>query len=125
MKDDPSDPAHTSGASEQKTETRSGAVPRGPIPKKIGHYTIRRVIASGGMGTVYEAAQKQPRRPVAIKVMRHGVTSRSALRRFEYESQILARLRHPNLAQGQKAPRTVEEVSTSLSHTGSDPSVVS
>jgi len=99
MKDDPSDPAHTSGASEQKTETRSGAVPRGPIPKKIGHYTIRRVIASGGMGTVYEAAQEQPRRPVAIKVMRHGVTSRTALRRFEYEAQLLARLSHPCIAQ--------------------------
>ncbi len=69
------------------------------IPKQIGHYHIKRVIASGGMGTVYEAIQEHPRRSVALKVMKHGVASRSAMRRFEYESQILARLRHPGIAQ--------------------------
>ncbi len=68
-------------------------------PKEIGHYKIRRVIGSGGMGTVYEAIQENPRRKVAIKVMRSGVTSRSALRRFEYESQILGRLHHIGIAQ--------------------------
>src|SRR4030095_6753861 len=31
--------------------------------------------------------------------MRSGITSRSALRRFEYEAQLLARLRHPGIAQ--------------------------
>ncbi len=81
------------------SETRE--VPHAPasIPKKIGQYQIRRVIASGGMGTVYEAVQEHPRRPVAIKVMKRGVTSRSAQRRFEYESQLLARLSHPCIAQ--------------------------
>jgi eukaryotic-like serine/threonine-protein kinase len=69
------------------------------IGKAIGRYHIRRVIASGGMGTVYEAVQESPRRTVALKVMKHGIASRSALRRFEYESQILARLRHPGIAQ--------------------------
>jgi len=51
------------------------------------------------MGTVYEAVQEKPHRTVALKLMRHGIASRSALRRFEYESQILARLRHPGIAQ--------------------------
>ncbi|MGD2110326.1 MAG: tetratricopeptide repeat protein [Phycisphaerae bacterium] len=69
------------------------------IPESIGRYTIRRVIASGGMGTVYEAEQVNPRRAVAVKVMKQGVTSRSALRRFEFESQLLAHLRHPAVAQ--------------------------
>ncbi|MGD2109722.1 MAG: protein kinase [Phycisphaerae bacterium] len=69
------------------------------VPLQIGQYRIRRVIASGGMGTVYEAAQERPRRVVAVKVMKHGVTSRSALRRFEFESQLLAQLRHPGVAQ--------------------------
>ncbi len=68
-------------------------------PQKIGRYHVKRVIASGGMGTVYEAVQEQPRRTVAVKVMKQGLTSRSALRRFEYEAQILARLRHPGIAQ--------------------------
>jgi len=67
-------------------------------PKRIAHYHVKRVIASGGMGTVYEATQDHPRRTVAIKVMKHGVTSPRALRRFEYESQILARLHHPCIA---------------------------
>ncbi len=72
---------------------------RTQLPKRIGHYRIKRVIASGGMGTVYEAAQEKPRRVVALKVMKKGVASPSAMRRFEYESQILARLRHPGIAQ--------------------------
>ncbi|MHC4447401.1 MAG: protein kinase domain-containing protein [Planctomycetota bacterium] len=70
-----------------------------PMPDRIGQYRVRRIIASGGMGTVYEAMQEQPRRRVALKVMKAGIASKSALRRFEYESQILARLRHPGIAQ--------------------------
>lgn len=74
--------------------------PRPPTcPDRIGRYHIKRVIASGGMGTVYEAVQESPRRVVAVKVMKQGIASKSALRRFEYESQILARLRHPGIAQ--------------------------
>ena len=66
---------------------------------RIGQYRLVRVISSGGMGTVYEARQEQPERTVAVKVMKQGVVSRSARRRFEYEAQILARLRHPGIAQ--------------------------
>ncbi|MHC4273274.1 MAG: protein kinase domain-containing protein [Planctomycetota bacterium] len=69
------------------------------IPDKIGHYRIKRVIAAGGMGIIYEAVQDHPRRTVALKVIKQGIASRSALRRFEYEAQILARLRHPGIAQ--------------------------
>ncbi len=72
---------------------------RQKIPDKIGHYALKRVIAAGGMGVVYEAVQEHPRRTVALKIMKQGIASRSALRRFEYESQILARLRHPGIAQ--------------------------
>jgi tetratricopeptide (TPR) repeat protein len=67
--------------------------------RRIGHYALQGVIASGGMGTVFKAVQESPRRVVAIKVMRSGVTSASALRRFDYESQLLGRLRHPGIAQ--------------------------
>lgn len=69
------------------------------MPKKIGHYTIKRLIGEGGIGAVYEAVQTQPRRTVAVKVLRSGSVSPSSLRRFEYESQLLARLRHPGIAQ--------------------------
>ena len=70
-----------------------------PLPERIGRYRVKRVIAAGGMGVVYEAVQERPHRTVALKVMRPGVASQSSQRRFEYESQILARLRHPNIAQ--------------------------
>jgi tetratricopeptide (TPR) repeat protein len=69
------------------------------LPQKIGRYEIKRLIGSGGMGAVYEAVQDQPRRTVALKVMRSAVASPMALRRFEYESQLLAKLRHPCIAQ--------------------------
>ncbi|MEE2906459.1 MAG: serine/threonine-protein kinase, partial [Planctomycetota bacterium] len=69
------------------------------IGTTVGQYTIKRVIGSGGMGTVYEALQQSPRRTVALKMMKPGVVSRNALRRFEYEAQTLGRLRHDNIAQ--------------------------
>jgi WD40 repeat protein len=65
----------------------------------LGGIRIVRLIAEGGMGQVYEGRQERPRRTVAVKVMRPGVTSGSALKRFEFESQVLARLRHPGIAQ--------------------------
>ncbi|MHC4129504.1 MAG: tetratricopeptide repeat protein, partial [Planctomycetota bacterium] len=67
--------------------------------RKIGRYTVRRSIAAGGMGVVYEAVQDHPHRLVALKVMRHGAASRAALGRFRHESEILGRLQHPNIAQ--------------------------
>ncbi len=66
---------------------------------QLGKYRLQHVIAAGGMGTVYEALQEEPRRTVALKVMRPGLASRSALCRFKHESEILGRLRHPGIAQ--------------------------
>ena len=57
--------------------------PTARIPERIGHYHIKRMLASGGMGTVYEATQQKPRRTVAVKVMKQGIASRSALRSSE------------------------------------------
>ena len=76
-----------------------GVAAAAPLPERIGQYHVTRIIASGGMGVVYEAVQAHPHRTVALKVMRGGIASPSALRRFDHESQILARLRHPNIAQ--------------------------
>ena len=67
------------------TETQAqsdDARPAAAIPKRIGQYHIKRAIASGGMGTVYEAVQEKPRRTVAVKLMRAGIASRSPLGRF-------------------------------------------
>lgn len=80
------------------TSASSVAPAAGPSPH-IGRYRVKRLIGTGGMGAVYEAMQEQPRRIVALKVMKRGIGSRSALRRFEYEAQLLARLRHQGIAQ--------------------------
>lgn len=86
------------------------------IGRVIGAYALESVIARGGMGTVYLAAQEKPRRKVAVKVMRTGLWSGSAERRFEYESHILGRLQHPNIAQVYEAG--VGEVAVDSSSAG-------
>lgn len=65
----------------------------------LGGVTIVRALGAGGMGRVYEAQQLAPSRLVAVKVMRDGIVSASQMKRFEYEAQVLARLRHPHVAQ--------------------------
>jgi serine/threonine protein kinase len=80
------------------TGTTDPEIPSG-IPQRIGKYHIRNVIGSGGMGIVYLASQEHPHRSVALKVLRREHVTDSAMRRFEFESEILARLRHPNIAQ--------------------------
>jgi WD40 repeat protein len=70
-----------------------------PVAVLQGHYRIIRALGEGGMGVVYEAEQTIPRRPVAIKAIRSGLTSRQILSRFEREAHILGRLQHPGIAQ--------------------------
>ena len=70
-----------------------------PLPESIGRYRIVRLLGEGGMGAVYEAQQDQPRRNVALKVIRAAWASPELLRRFEQESQALGRLHHPGIAQ--------------------------
>ncbi len=83
-------------------ELRAALTPEAPLGapgERLAGYEVVRVLAEGGMGTVYEALQESPRRRVALKVMRTGLGSPSARRRFQYEVDVLARLRHPNIAQ--------------------------
>ena len=69
------------------------------VTMRLGHYKVLRRIAEGGMGAVYEAEQDNPRRPVALKVIRPGFASPALLKRFTHEAQILGRLHHPGIAQ--------------------------
>ncbi|MBS0196131.1 MAG: serine/threonine protein kinase [Planctomycetes bacterium] len=89
--------AASAGASTMAGSTRSDDV--SGLPERIGNYRILRLIGAGGMGAVYEAEQDSPRRTVALKVMRGALSSPQAARRFEYESQLLGKLRHPAIAQ--------------------------
>lgn len=69
------------------------------VGSHVGAFEVLRVIAGGGMGVVYEARQQQPRRPVALKIMKPGYATPAMLRRFQLEAELLGRLRHPNIAQ--------------------------
>jgi WD40 repeat protein/predicted Ser/Thr protein kinase len=69
------------------------------IPERVGRYRVLRLLGEGGMGIVYEAEQDNPRRPVALKVIRPGLLSPPLAKRFSHEAQILGRLHHPGIAQ--------------------------
>jgi len=70
----------------------------GDAEPALARYTILRRIGAGGMGVVYEAEQQNPRRPVALKVLRPAVVSERTLQRFADEARLLARLDHPGIA---------------------------
>ena len=69
------------------------------LGEELGGVRILRIIADGGMGRVYEGLQHKPRRTVAVKVIRSGLITPALMKRFEYESQVLASLTHPGIAQ--------------------------
>jgi eukaryotic-like serine/threonine-protein kinase len=70
-----------------------------PLPANIGRYRVIRLLGEGGMGAVYEAEQDQPRRRVALKVIKAAWASPTTLQRFALESQSLGRLQHIGIAQ--------------------------
>lgn len=61
---------------------------------RLGPYSILEVIGEGGMGIVFKAQEPQPRRTVAIKVMRPEVATPEFRTRFLRESQLLATVEH-------------------------------
>ena len=98
-RDGPADPAA------EQTSTGFGddpptvpSYPQQHVDRVIGNYRIVRHIGEGGMGVVFEA-QQQPRREVALKVIRGGAfVDEAQVRMFQREAQSLARLKHPGIA---------------------------
>ncbi len=76
------------------------ATPRPTLPSTpmagevIGErFVIEGLARSGGMGSVYLAADRHTGEPVALKVLRHGRSANAS--RFAQEARILAELAHP------------------------------
>ncbi len=87
------------------TIPKSESLPAPPI--FIGDHHILRKLGEGGMGVVYEAEQQQPRRPVALKVIRGGrLVDAYQVKLFQREVQALARLKHPGIAAIYESGRT-------------------
>jgi len=88
----------THDSDESATTPLHHSAPASARPDTIGRYRIIRRVGQGGMGTVYEAEQESPKRTVAVKVIRAGLTNAILLKRFEHEAQTLGRLQHPGIA---------------------------
>jgi len=61
---------------------------------RLGPYRVLDVLGEGGMGIVLKAEEPQPRRLVAIKVMRPERTTHHSRQRFLREGQALASVEH-------------------------------
>lgn len=86
---------------------RATAEAGGWLGRTLGPYRILRLLGEGGMGIVFEAEQREPRRVVALKLVRGGsFLDDSRLRLFRREIEALARLQHPSIAPIYGAGRT-------------------
>ena len=67
----------------------------------VGGYTLRSLLGQGGMGSVWLADRTDGRfqGQAAVKVLSAALVGRDGEARFEREGSILARLRHPHIAQ--------------------------
>jgi eukaryotic-like serine/threonine-protein kinase len=71
--------------------------------RELGSYRLEEKLGEGGMGEVWRARHRMLSRPAAIKLIRPspagnggGGVSDEAVRRFEREAQVIARLRSPH-----------------------------
>src|SRR5262249_14913022 len=74
--------------------------PPPPLPKRIGKYEVRGVLAVGGWGVVYGAWHPVLTRTVAIKVIqprRDALAAKRAAERFLREGQLLAKCGRRNI----------------------------
>ncbi|MBI5882009.1 MAG: protein kinase [Elusimicrobia bacterium] len=86
-------------------QTSAATVPQaagaaGPGSLLAGTYRLGRELGKGGMGVVYEALDEKLQRPVALKrLKREAYDSPELKERFLKEARMVAKLRHPNLAE--------------------------
>jgi len=66
----------------------------------IGSWAIEKLIARGGLATVYQAQRDDGvyQQQVALKVLRRGLDTDDLVSRFQAERQILSSLEHPGIA---------------------------
>ena len=92
-------PASGDGAADEGTPAEDDAADP-LLGRRVGPYRLAGVLGRGGMGAVYlaERADGAFRQRVALKLVRDGLASPDALRRFRQERSVLARLDHAGIA---------------------------
>lgn len=83
-------------------EGRTAALSRaGLAGQQLGPYTLESVLGHGGMGTVWLARRSDGRYEgrAAVKLLNAALLGRPSEQRFVREGSVLAKLRHPNIAQ--------------------------
>ncbi len=70
------------------------------IESELGSYQLIKSLGEGGMGRVYLARRNDQAfdKDVVIKLMKGFHKKGTALQRFHFERQVLARMEHPNIA---------------------------
>ncbi len=76
----------------------SDDAPEPDTGRRIGPYRLVKLIGEGGMGEVWLAEQLDPRRRVALKLIKAGMDTKQVVARFESERQALALMDHPAIA---------------------------
>ena len=66
-------------------------------PDTVGRYHVERLIAHGGMGSIYLARDPAIDRLVVIKLLKEGFDDAAARERFAREARAAGRLHHPNI----------------------------
>lgn len=84
----------TQASSQKPTDSTESSTPEIP-----GYRFVKR-LGQGGMGIVFLAVDEKLNRPVAIKLMSEAANATERMReRFQLETQTVAQLRHPHIAQ--------------------------
>src|SRR4051812_48844138 len=109
----PSSPSSPSSTMPPRTahhpRPRSGEMPAtlmvppgsdGIVGQVLGNYTVRRKLAEGGMGVVYEGEHRQLGRLGAIKVLKLELCgSEDMVERFRHEALAVSAIRHENIVE--------------------------
>ncbi|MBI2931730.1 MAG: protein kinase [Planctomycetes bacterium] len=76
-----------------KAEAADGVM----VGQKMGKYSIKRVLGTGGTAVLYQAEDLDLQRTVALKVLREDAADPTTVVRLHREAKIAAQLDHPNI----------------------------